>query len=99
VEPLLADRPLYSDQTAAGIALYWAPRPFNLRTGRTRRACDVPLVNHWFQEHCPPGYPVKVTTHGPGPILNPALRPSAPPAGGPPPQPRAARAWAPNRAV
>lgn len=34
--PLLADTPLYSDDTASGIALYWAPRPFNLRTGRTR---------------------------------------------------------------
>ena len=60
VEPLLASRPLYTDTTALGIALYWAPRPFNLRSGRMRRALDVPLVNHWFQERCPPGYPVKV---------------------------------------
>ena len=43
-----------------GIALLYAPRPFNLRSGRTRRACDVPLVNEWFHEHCPQQYPVKV---------------------------------------
>jgi len=43
-----------------GIALLYAPRPFNLRSGRTRRACDVPLVNEWFHEHCPQSYPVKV---------------------------------------
>ena len=34
-----------ADTTAAGISLLWAPRPFNLRSGRMRRACDVPLVN------------------------------------------------------
>ncbi|UIZ20631.1 hypothetical protein KXD40_001180 [Peronospora effusa] len=59
-DPLLTDEPLYTPDTANGIALYWAPRPFNLRTGRTRRAIDVPLVNKWFQEHCPQGQPVKV---------------------------------------
>ncbi|KAL4539197.1 hypothetical protein Ndes2526B_g02544 [Nannochloris sp. 'desiccata'] len=60
VEPLLSHIPVYTDTTAAGIALLWAPRPFNLRSGRTRRACDVPLVADWFKEHCPVGYPVKV---------------------------------------
>lgn len=60
VEPLLAESSLYTDTTAAGIALLWAPRPFNLRSGHTRRACDVPLVSQWFMEHCPGGYPVKV---------------------------------------
>jgi hypothetical protein len=30
-----------------GIALLWAPRPFNMRAGRTRRALDIPLVNSW----------------------------------------------------
>ncbi|CAK4687762.1 hypothetical protein LEN26_018253 [Aphanomyces euteiches] len=58
--PILSDAPLYTEHTASGIALYWAPRPFNLRTGKTRRAVDVPLVNKWFQEHCPPNQPVKV---------------------------------------
>jgi hypothetical protein len=60
VEPFLAETSLYSDSTASGIALMWAPAPFSQRSGRTRRACDVPLVNSWFLEHCPQQYPVKV---------------------------------------
>uniref|UniRef100_A0A8C3LXD9 Pre-mRNA-processing-splicing factor 8 n=1 Tax=Chrysolophus pictus TaxID=9089 RepID=A0A8C3LXD9_CHRPC len=60
VEPFLKDTPLYTDNTANGIALLWAPRPFNLRSGRTRRALDIPLVKNWYREHCPAGQPVKV---------------------------------------
>lgn len=60
VEPLMADAPLYSEHTAAGIALLWAPHPFDKRSGRTRRAVDVPLVAAWFMERCPQQYPVKV---------------------------------------
>ena len=30
VEPFLKDSPLYTDNTADGIALLWAPRPFDL---------------------------------------------------------------------
>lgn len=60
VSPLLADAPLYNENTASAIALYWAPRPFNMRSGFTRRCIDIPLVNSWFQEHCPPSHPVKV---------------------------------------
>ena len=60
VEPMLSEQPLYTENTANGIDLYWAPAPFNQRTGRTRRTCDVPLVSSWFKEHCPQGYPVKV---------------------------------------
>ncbi|CAI5475746.1 unnamed protein product [Closterium sp. Yama58-4] len=60
VEPLLSSTPLYTDATAAGIALLWAPYPFNRRSGRTRRAEDIPLVAGWFKEHCPPNHPVKV---------------------------------------
>ncbi|KAJ1868438.1 hypothetical protein LPJ78_000186 [Coemansia sp. RSA 989] len=56
----LADIPLETDNTANGIALYWAPHPFNTRSGHTRRAMDVPLVKDWYLEHCPPGMPVKV---------------------------------------
>ena len=58
--PLLSGLPLHTEHTASAIALYWAPRPFNLRSGHTRRSLDVPLVNGWFQEHCPPNHPVKV---------------------------------------
>jgi pre-mRNA-processing factor 8 len=43
--PILDDEPLYTDNTALGISLYWAPRPFNMRSGFTRRAYDVPLIN------------------------------------------------------
>jgi len=60
VEPLLQSVPQYTDTTAAGIALLFAPRPFNMRSGRTRRAEDIPLVSDWYKEHCPPTYPVKV---------------------------------------
>jgi pre-mRNA-processing factor 8 len=47
VEPLLQETPLYTDNTAKGIQLLWAPYPFNQRSGRTRRALDVPLVKAW----------------------------------------------------
>ncbi|KAF7814382.1 pre-mRNA-processing-splicing factor 8A [Senna tora] len=60
VEPLLRDTQLYTDTTAAGISLLFAPRPFNMRSGRMRRAEDIPLVSDWYKEHCPPSYPVKV---------------------------------------
>lgn len=60
VEPILATNPLYTDETANGIVLYHALRPYNMRTGRTRRAHDIPLIKNWYLEHCPSEYPVKV---------------------------------------
>lgn len=60
VTPILDDVPLYGQNTTAGIALYFAPRPFNMRSGYMRRAMDVPLVKTWFQERAPSGLPVKV---------------------------------------
>lgn len=54
------DFPIYTENTANGIALLWAPRPFNIRSGQTRRIVDVPLVKSWYREHCPAGMPVKV---------------------------------------
>ena len=60
VQPFMQDTPLYTDNTANGISLLWAPRPFNMRSGRCRRAIDIPLVKAWYKEHCPPGHPVKV---------------------------------------
>ena len=47
IQPFLHDTPLYTDNTANGISLLWAPRPFNLRLGHTHRAIDVPLVKQW----------------------------------------------------
>ena len=60
IEPFLEHVPLETDNTASAIELYWAPHPFNKRSGRTRRACDIPLVKSWYLEHCPPNQPVKV---------------------------------------
>ncbi|PAA59458.1 hypothetical protein BOX15_Mlig008656g1, partial [Macrostomum lignano] len=60
VSAFMSEFPLYTDNTANGIGLLWAPRPFCLRSGHTRRAVDVPLVKSWYREHCPTGMPVKV---------------------------------------
>ena len=60
IKPFLEDVPLYTDNTANGISLLWAPKPFNERSGKSKRALDVPLVKSWYLEHCPPNMPVKV---------------------------------------
>ena len=60
VEPILEETPLYGDNTANGIGLLWSPRPYCLRSDRTKRAEDIPLVKSWYREHCPAGMPVKV---------------------------------------
>ena len=39
---------LETENTRDAIQLWWAPRPFNQRSGYTKRAIDVPLVNGWF---------------------------------------------------
>ncbi|CAN8077363.1 unnamed protein product [Agarophyton chilense] len=51
--PFLENEELFTSLTAAGIGLFWAPRPFSVRTGRCRRTMDVPLVSGWFREKCP----------------------------------------------
>ena len=38
VEPILGQEVLYNQNTTNAINLYWAPEPFNKRTGKTRRA-------------------------------------------------------------
>ncbi|ERF72184.1 Pre-mRNA-processing-splicing factor 8 [Endocarpon pusillum Z07020] len=60
VEPFLADEELYTAETASAISLWWAPFPFDRRSGKMVRAQDVPLVKRWYLEHCPQGQPVKV---------------------------------------
>ncbi|WPH01472.1 Pre-mRNA-processing-splicing factor 8 [Acrodontium crateriforme] len=60
VQPFLADEDLYNDETASAIALWWAPYPFDRRSGKMVRAQDVPLVKQWYLEHVPSGQPVKV---------------------------------------
>ncbi|PWY73805.1 PROCN-domain-containing protein [Aspergillus sclerotioniger CBS 115572] len=59
-EPFFGDQELYTPDTASAIALWWAPHPFNKRSGKMVRAQDVPLVKQWYLEHCPQGQPVKV---------------------------------------
>ncbi|KAH6625083.1 NUC071 domain-containing protein [Chaetomium sp. MPI-SDFR-AT-0129] len=60
VEPFLVDDDLSTDDTASAIELWWAPFPFDRRSGRMVRAQDVPLIKHFYLEHCPPKQPVKV---------------------------------------
>ena len=45
VEAVLAEEPLCNQDTSNAINLYWAPRPFNKRSGKTRRSYDIPLVS------------------------------------------------------
>ncbi|CAN9098613.1 unnamed protein product [Alternaria alternata] len=60
MEPFMADEELSTPETASAIALWWAPHPFDKRSGRMVRAQDVPLVKQWYLEHVPSGQPVKV---------------------------------------
>ncbi|KAF2032859.1 PROCN-domain-containing protein [Setomelanomma holmii] len=60
VEPFMTDEELSTPETASAIALWWAPHPFDKRSGRMVRAQDVPLVKQWYLEHVPAGQPVKV---------------------------------------
>lgn len=59
-KPFLAERELYTENTASALQLWWAPFPFNKRSGTMVRAEDVPLIKSMYLEHCPPGEPVKV---------------------------------------
>ena len=58
--PLLQATPLCTSTTATGISLYFAPSPFNQRSGYTTRVVDVPLIKGWYQERAPSGMPTKV---------------------------------------
>ena len=60
ITPFLSDAEIENEYTADGIALWWAPAPYDRRSGRTRRAEDIPLVKNWYLEHCPPNQPTKV---------------------------------------
>lgn len=60
-EPFLADEELDNEDTSAAIELWWAPYPFNRRSGKMVRAQDVPLIKQWYLEHPPADRPpVKV---------------------------------------
>lgn len=57
---LLAEEDLFVEKSFIGFKMLWAPKYFKYRAGRTRRACDVPLINPWYQEKCSRENPVKV---------------------------------------
>ncbi|EFY95645.1 component of U4/U6-U5 snRNP complex PRP8 [Metarhizium robertsii] len=61
VEPFLADEELENQHTSSAIDLWWAPFPFDRRSGKMVRAQDVPLIKQWYLEHPPSDRPpVKV---------------------------------------
>ncbi|KOS16755.1 Pre-mRNA-processing-splicing factor 8 [Escovopsis weberi] len=61
VEPFLSDEDLENSDTSSAIELWWAPFPFNRRSGKMVRAQDVPLIKQWYLEHPPADRPpVKV---------------------------------------
>jgi pre-mRNA-processing factor 8 len=41
-QPILEEAPLSTENTNAGINLYFAPAPYDQRSGRTRRVIDIP---------------------------------------------------------
>ncbi|OAA61907.1 pre-mRNA processing splicing factor 8 [Niveomyces insectorum RCEF 264] len=58
--PFMEDEVLATDDTSSAIELWWAPYPFDRRSGRMVRAQDVPLVKRFYLEHPPPNLPVKI---------------------------------------
>ncbi|RSL50550.1 Pre-mRNA-processing-splicing factor 8, partial [Fusarium sp. AF-6] len=61
MEPFLADEDLENEDTSSAVELWWAPYPFDRRSGNMVRAQDVPLVKQWYLEHPPSDRPpVKV---------------------------------------
>ncbi|KAM6524833.1 pre-mRNA-splicing factor 8 [Fusarium falciforme] len=61
MEPFLADEDLENEDTSSAVELWWAPYPFDRRSGSMVRAQDVPLVKQWYLEHPPSDRPpVKV---------------------------------------
>ncbi|KAJ3948708.1 pre-mRNA-splicing factor 8 [Colletotrichum tropicale] len=60
-EPFLDEEDLSNEDTASAIELWWAPFPFDRRSGKMVRAQDVPLIKQWYLEHPPSDKPpVKV---------------------------------------
>ncbi|CAK7218068.1 pre-mRNA-splicing factor 8 [Sporothrix curviconia] len=60
VEPFMVDEDLVTDDTFDAINLWWAPYPFNRRSGKMVRAQDVPLVKWMYLEHATRDMPMKV---------------------------------------
>ena len=58
--PFLESREVATAMTTDAIALWWAPFPYNVRSGHTARAQDIPLIKSWYLEHCPGDQRVKI---------------------------------------
>ena len=56
----LEDKPTKNDLTTDSITLWWALDPYNHCSACMRHAQDIPLVENWYLEHCPPNQVVKV---------------------------------------
>ncbi|KAG9252809.1 putative pre-mRNA processing splicing factor [Emericellopsis atlantica] len=54
-EPFLSEEDLENEDTSSAVELWWAPYPFDRRSGRMVRAQDVPLIKQWYLEHPPSG--------------------------------------------
>ncbi|KAH0793339.1 pre-mRNA-processing-splicing factor 8A [Histomonas meleagridis] len=59
-DPLFDELPLFVENTFDTLSLFWAPPPFNCRSGNTQRAEDVPLIRSWYHQRSPYDQPVKV---------------------------------------
>lgn len=68
-EPLFSDlgfengqggHEVYTENTFDTLSLFWAPSPFNVRSGNTQRAEDVPLIRSWYHKRSPLNQRVKV---------------------------------------
>lgn len=59
-DPLFDELPIYTPNTYDTLSLFWAPPPFNYRSGRTQRTQDVPLIRSWYHRKSPYDQPVKV---------------------------------------
>ncbi|KAF2755488.1 pre-mRNA-processing-splicing factor 8 [Pseudovirgaria hyperparasitica] len=59
LEPFMSEESEYTEDTADAIMLWWAPYPFDRRSGNMVRAEDVPLIKQWYLEHSPREGPVK----------------------------------------
>ncbi|KAH8170719.1 hypothetical protein LIA77_09500 [Sarocladium implicatum] len=57
LEPFLAEEDLENEDTSSAVDLWWAPYPFDRRSGRMVRAQDVPLIKQWYLEHAPSDRP------------------------------------------
>ena len=61
VVPFLENEEVTTENTSSAIALWWAPHPFDKRSGVTVRAQDVALIKRWYLQHpISKDYPIKV---------------------------------------